>query len=89
MPKQQLNRTLFAALAVFCGFALTIVQVFQHVFIPSTTSAVAPTVFNIGTQMMEVDKSGYALPFEIISILLLAALIGCIVIAIKNKPELK
>jgi NADH:ubiquinone oxidoreductase subunit 6 (subunit J) len=29
------------------------------------------------------------LPFEVISILLLAALIGCIVIAMKTKPESK
>ena len=89
LPKQNLNRTLFSALAVFCGFAITIVQVFQHQFVLSTTSPIAPTVFNIGTQMMDIDKSGYALPFEVISILLLAALVGCIVIAIKNKPELK
>ena len=89
LPKQNLNRTLFSALAVFCGFAITIVQVFQHQFVLSTTSPIAPTGFNIGTQMMDIDKSGYALPFEVISILLLAALVGCIVIAIKNKPELK
>jgi NADH:ubiquinone oxidoreductase subunit 6 (subunit J) len=29
------------------------------------------------------------LPFEVVSILLLAALIGCIVIAIQNKPVIK
>ena len=33
------------------------------------------------------DDNGYALPFEVVSILLLAALIGCIVIALKSKPE--
>ena len=31
--------------------------------------------------MLGVGKEGYALPFEVVSILLLAALIGCIVIA--------
>src|SRR5678815_4784452 len=30
LPIQKLGRKLFALLAVFCGFALTIVQVFQH-----------------------------------------------------------
>ena len=89
LPKQKTTRTLFSALAVFCGFALTILQVFQHHFVLSTESPISPTVFNIGTQMMDINKSGYALPFEVISILLLAALIGCIVIAIKNKPETK
>lgn len=87
LPKQKITRILFSALAVLCGFALTMLQVFQHNFISSGEIPVSPTVFNIGIQMMEINKSGYALPFEMISILLLAALIGCIVIAIKNKPE--
>jgi NADH-quinone oxidoreductase subunit J len=43
----------------------------------------------IGTQMLGTGENGYALPFEVISILLLAAMIGCIVIAIKTKPEEK
>ena len=43
--------------------------------------------FNIGKKMMSVNDKGYALPFEVISILLLAALVGCIVIAMKSKPE--
>jgi NADH-quinone oxidoreductase subunit J len=33
--------------------------------------------------MMQTGKEGFALPFEAVSILLLAAMIGCIVIAIK------
>jgi NADH-quinone oxidoreductase subunit J len=33
---------------------------------------------------METGKNGYALPFEVISILLLAAMIGAIVIARKS-----
>jgi NADH-quinone oxidoreductase subunit J len=43
----------------------------------------------IGTQMLETGEHGYALPFEVVSILLLAAMIGCIVIALKSKPEEK
>jgi NADH-quinone oxidoreductase subunit J len=37
--------------------------------------------------MLSTSEHGYVLPFEVISILLLAAMIGCIVIAIKVKPE--
>jgi NADH-quinone oxidoreductase subunit J len=33
--------------------------------------------------MLETGENGYALPFEVVSILLLAAMVGCIVIAIK------
>ena len=33
--------------------------------------------------MLATGENGYALPFEVVSILLLAAMVGCIVIAIK------
>jgi NADH-quinone oxidoreductase subunit J len=35
--------------------------------------------------MLETGDGGYALPFEVISMLLLAAMVGCIVIALKEK----
>lgn len=87
MPKQKIGRLLFSALAAFCGFALIMLQLFQNTFTGNTSQVVAPSVVNIGTQMLSVKNGGYALPFEVVSILLLAALIGCIVIAIKSKPE--
>lgn len=87
MPQQKLGRQLFAALAAFCGLALIIVQLFQHKLVGTTEIAVAPTVENIGNQMLGTEVGGYALPFEVVSILLLAALIGCIVIALRTKPE--
>ena len=87
--KQKIGRKIFAALAVFCGFALTMVQVYQHLFYISPDQPVLPTVANIGSRMLSIKDGGYALPFELVSMLLLAALIGSIVIAIKNKPETK
>ncbi len=87
LPKQLLGRTLFSALAAFCGFALVMLQVFQHSFIGDRSAAVEPTVANIGYRMLGVNDSGYALPFEVVSILLLAALVGCIVIAMRTKPS--
>ena len=87
LPIQKLGRKLFALLAVFCGFALTIVQIFQHSFTKTTAAPVAVTVRNIGEELIALDKNGYALPFEVVSMLLLAALIGCIVIAMRIPPE--
>jgi NADH-quinone oxidoreductase subunit J len=84
MPKQKLGRTLFSALAAFLGFALTLVQVVQHTFTPTTAPAADNGVAGIGRLMLSVDESGYALPFEVISMLLLAAMIGCIVIALRT-----
>ncbi len=88
LPQQRLGRQLFAALAAFCGLALIMVQLYQHDFIGSPETATAPTVVNIGNQMLGTEVGGYALPFEVVSILLLAALVGCIVIAsTSNSPK--
>ena len=86
LPKEKMGSQLFAALAAFCGFALTMVQLYQHTFKQSTEQPIEPTVANIGNQMLGVEDNGFALPFEVVSILLLAALIGCIVIALRSKP---
>ena len=81
LPKQKIGRKIFSALAAFCGFALTMVQVWKHSFTKTSEAAIEPNVASIGAQMLNVNDSGYALPFEVISMLLLAAMIGCIVIA--------
>ena len=89
LPKQKLGRKLFSALAVFCGFALSMLQIFQNTFYQSSEEAVPVTVAGIGKQMLNTGEQGYALPFEVVSMLLLAAMIGCIVIALRSKPETK
>ncbi len=86
LPTQKTSRLLFSALAAFCGFALTMLQVYQHTFTGNSSSPLEPSVANIGNKMLGVNDGGYALPFEVVSILLLAALIGCIVIALRSKP---
>ncbi|GAB2810594.1 NADH-quinone oxidoreductase subunit J family protein [Ferruginibacter profundus] len=87
LPEQKLGRQLFAALAAFCGLALILLQLYKYTFTGTSAAAVEPSVANIGNQMLGTDVGGYALPFEVVSMLLLAALIGCIVIAIRIKPE--
>ena len=89
MPKQNIRQQLFSALAALCGFALIMVQLYQHTFTSTTNQPVVPTVENIGTRMLGVDEGGFALPFEVVSMVLLSALISCIVIAIRTKPETK
>jgi NADH-quinone oxidoreductase subunit J len=39
--------------------------------------------------MLSTTEHGYILPFEVVSMLLLAAMIGCIVIAIKVKVPVR
>ncbi|MGB3006123.1 MAG: NADH-quinone oxidoreductase subunit J [Chitinophagaceae bacterium] len=89
LSRQKVSRKIFSALAVFCGFALTMIQILQHEFFGSDEAIHPATVENIGKKMMSLEDGGYALPFEVISMLLLAAMIGCIVIALRSKPETK
>lgn len=84
---QQTGRKIFAALAVFCGFALSMIQVYQHDFYLAQNEGSSVSIQAIGEQMLNVNQSGYALPFEVISMLLLAAMIGCIVIALRKSPD--
>ena len=90
MKKPALGRMVFAGLATLFGTILTYMLINNQLFISSNKQAIAPSVENIGAQMLSTTEHGYILPFEVVSMLLLAAMIGCIVIAIKVKtPELK
>lgn len=85
MQKPALGRLLFSALAAGFAFALTMSLIYQQDFIPSLNPALEPSAENIGIQMLSTTEYGYILPFEVVSILLLASMIGCIVIAMKVK----
>ena len=96
LPAPVRSRAIFSVLAVCAGFVLTCLLLGQYAFRPSgylpagaglANKGVDASVGNIGTQMLSTSEHGYVLPFEVISILLLAAMIGCIVIAIKIKPK--
>ena len=87
MQRQTLGRKIFAALAVFCGFGLTMLQIYRHTFYETSNETTDSTVASVGKLMLSTKQNGYALPFEVVSMLLLAAMIGCIVIAIKEKTN--
>ena len=84
LPKALLKQKIFAALSVVFGFALTYLLIFKNQFISSSNS-LDVSMKKIGNNMLDTQSSGYALPFEVVSILLLAAMIGSIVIAMKSK----
>ena len=88
MPKASMARTLSSVLAVLFGFALTYLLIYKNDFIAGDEKFDL-SVTRIGNQMLQTGEHGYALPFEVVSMLLLAAMIGCIVIALKSKPEEK
>jgi len=88
LPKPPLKRTIFSILAVLLGFVFTYNIIAEYGF-PTTNSEkpfVVP-VSAIGEQMLDTKQHGFVLPFEVVSMLLLAAMIGCIVIAMRSMPN--
>lgn len=86
MPIAHRGRKLFSSLAVLCGFAFTYTLIREYGFAPTSQTPFQVKVSDIGMQMLSTTEHGFVLPFEVVSILLLAAMIGCIVIAMKSKP---
>jgi NADH-quinone oxidoreductase subunit J len=82
MPKPPMVRSIASVLAVLFGFALSYLLIYKNDF-KAGDKIFDWSVNKIGHQMLETGENGYALPFEVVSILLLAAMVGCIVIAIK------
>ena len=71
--------------AAILGFALAVYTILKYPFVKSEGTALAVDMKVIGTQLMGITNNGYALPFEVISILLLASMIAAIIIAKKGK----
>jgi NADH-quinone oxidoreductase subunit J len=87
MPKTRRKQTIFSALAALFGLAFSYNLIREYSFTPSSQPFTVP-IKEIGRQMLSPTEHGFILPFEVVSMLLLAAMIGCIVIAMKS-PEQK
>jgi len=85
--KQTTNRrSVSSLLAVLIGFALSCLLINEYGF-EGKNVTFDNSVERIGTQMLSTGEHGYALPFEVVSMLLLASMIGAIVIAIRSEQE--
>lgn len=88
MPKPPLKRIIFSLLAVLFGFAFSYRIIAEYGFnAATTTKPFNVPVSAIGEQMLDTQKYGFVLPFEVVSMLLLAAMVGCIVIAMRSVPK--
>ena len=75
-----------AFLASAFGAILTIATILQYRFPQEVMAGSERTdIHVIAKSLISTDKFGYALPFEVISILLLAAMVGAIILAKKRK----
>jgi NADH-quinone oxidoreductase subunit J len=90
MPKPSAGRKIAAGLAVLFGLIFSGVLIYNAGFQPATM-LFDNEVGRIGRALLYTGDGGFILPFELVSILLLAAMIACIVIAMKPEktPEAK
>ncbi|MBI5541848.1 MAG: NADH-quinone oxidoreductase subunit J [Bacteroidia bacterium] len=72
------------ALTGLLGCGVAIWSIMKYPFVASTQPALVVDMKVVGTQLMNTGDYGYALPFEVISVLLLAALIAAVIIAKKG-----
>lgn len=81
-----LKKIIFSALAAIAGAILSIITILDYKFSATTEAALEVNMNVIGKSLLSVEHDGYVLPFEVISILLIAAMIGAIIIAKKGGP---
>ena len=80
-----MKQSLLSALAAIAGATLTIMTILRFTFIPDGGTDPQLNMTDIGNSLVSYKREGYALPFEVVSILLLAAMIGAIVVAKKER----
>ncbi len=81
------RKLLAGALSIF-GISLTLFAIWSYNFVKIAESQTKGTSINeVGKALLNYGDNGFILPFEVISILLLAAMVGAIVIAKTNKPQ--
>jgi NADH-quinone oxidoreductase subunit J len=83
----EFKKALFSGLMACAGAVLSIVTLLQYDFKQTfvATQAEEVPVRDIGLSLMNYGEGGFVLPFEVISILLLAAMFAAVVIAKKKK----
>jgi NADH-quinone oxidoreductase subunit J len=84
------SRRAIGALVATTFFAITVIVYLNADFPLASAEGLAVShqgADSIGRKLLSNERDGYIVPFEVISLLLLAALIGGIVIARKQDPE--
>lgn len=85
-PKIEFKKILFSAMVALFGAIMSIAALLQFDFGPESSATTAELPMKeVGRSLMNYGEGGFVLPFEVISILLLAAMFAAIVIAKKKK----
>ncbi|MGV6845794.1 MAG: NADH-quinone oxidoreductase subunit J family protein [Lutibacter sp.] len=81
LEKTPLKKKIIAGTLSLVGLAITLWTIYTYSFPQSNSNYKGIEVEQIGNQLLSYGNNGYILPFEVISILLVAVMIGAIVIA--------
>ena len=87
LPAPSYLKMFFTFLAVLFGFGFAYSLLLAHEFPEAGIIGSSISMHSIGKAMLNYGEGGFVLPFEVVSILLLAAMVGCIAIAFKTKPK--
>ena len=74
------SKQILVALACFIGLGIFLTTIYAHPF-NVVENSVTITTKDIGYGLLSYETGGFILPFEVISVLLLASMIGAIIIA--------
>jgi NADH-quinone oxidoreductase subunit J len=88
MEVPSMTKRILTALTCLAGLSVFAATIIAHPFkaVPNT---ITTTTGDIGMKLLSYDAGGFILPFEVISVLLLAAMIGAITIARSGKAPLE
>ena len=78
------SKQILTTLACLIGLGVFLTIIYSHEFNVVENSATT-TTSEIGTKLLSYGEGGFILPFEVISVLLLAAMVGAIIVAKGNK----
>jgi NADH-quinone oxidoreductase subunit J len=85
LEQPDLKKIIPAFLAAGAGMVITVFTILKHNFPQQVVAQSDRTDIRvIAKSLISTEKFGYALPFEVISILLLAAMVGAIILAKKR-----
>ncbi|WP_445956746.1 NADH-quinone oxidoreductase subunit J family protein [Yeosuana sp.] len=84
LEKTSVKKKIIAGLLSLTGLAITLWAIFTFHF-KTANNYKSIEVADIGRKLLSYEDGGYILPFEVISVLLVAVMIGAIIVAKGNK----
>ena len=88
LDKLKIGKLVAAAITCLIGAGIVLFIIITHNFANAITQLVpnenTASIASIGQHMLSFEKFGYVLPFEAVSILLLACIVGGLIIARKR-----